>query len=65
MAFWSSGFLIMIAAGFAFAGFCLLQKAAKNNRSESEAFVCRRNGVSCICLAILLVIVGIFINLPL
>lgn len=58
------GLMLLICAGFsAYAGASQLEKAKQRAKCSLDAFTERRNGVSCICLAILFVILGIGINL--
>ena len=56
--------MLLICAGFsAYAGASQLEQAKQRTKHSQDAFTERRNGVSCICLAILFVILGIGINL--
>ena len=56
--------MLLICAGFsAYAGVSQLEQAKQRAKCSLDAFTERRNGVSCICLAILFVILGIGINL--
>ncbi len=58
------GLMLLICAGFsAYAGVSQLEQAKQRAKCSLDAFAERRNGVSCICLAILFVILGIGINL--
>ena len=58
------GLMLLICAGFsAYAGASQLEQAKQRAKCSLDAFTERRNGVSCICLAILFVILGIGINL--
>ena len=59
------GLMLLICAGFsAYAGASRLEQAKQRAKECSlDAFTERRNRVSCICLAILFVILGIGINL--
>ena len=58
------GLMLLICAGFsAYAGASQLEQAKQHAKCSLDAFTERRNGVSCICLAILFVILGIGINL--
>ena len=58
------GLMLLICAGFsAYAGASQLEQAKQRTKHSQDAFTERRNGVSCICLAILFVILGIGINL--
>ena len=58
------GLILLICAGFsAYAGASQLEQAKQHAKCSLNAFTKRRNGVSCICLAILFVILGIGINL--
>lgn len=55
---------LMICAGFsAYAGASQLEQAKQHAKCSLDAFTKRRNGVSCICLSILFVILGVAINL--
>lgn len=56
--------ILLICAGFsAYAGASQLEQAKQHAKCSLDAFTKRRNGVSCICLSILFVILGVAINL--
>lgn len=56
--------ILLICAGFsAYAGASQLEQTKQHAKCSLDAFTKRRNGVSCICLSILFVILGVAINL--
>ena len=58
------GWILLICAGFsAYAGASQLEQAKQRAKCSLDAFTERRNGVSCICLSVLFVILGVAINL--
>ena len=58
------GLILLICAGFsAYAGASQLEQAKQRAKCSLDAFTERRNGVSCICLSVLFVILGVAINL--
>ena len=58
------GLILLICAGFsAYAGASRFDHAKQCAKCSLDAFTERRNGVSCICLSILFVILGVAINL--
>ena len=58
------GLILLICAGFsAYAGASQFDHAKQRTKHSQDAFTERRNGVSCICLSILFVILGVAINL--
>ena len=58
------GLILLICAGFsAYAGASQLEQAKQRAKCSLDAFTERRNGVSCICLSVLFVILGVAISL--
>ena len=58
------GLILLICAGFsAYAGASQLEQAKQRVKCSLDAFMERRNGVSCICLSVLFVILWVAINL--
>lgn len=58
------GLILLICAGFsAYAGVSQLEQAKQRAKCSLDAFTERRNGVSCICLSVLFVILWVAINL--
>ena len=54
------GLILLICAGFsAYAGASQLEQAKQRAKCSLDAFTERRNGVSCICLSVLFVILGV------
>lgn len=58
------GFVLFLCAGFAaYLGALQLDRSRQREKSSIEAFTERRNGVSCLCLSILLVVLGVGLSL--
>lgn len=58
------GLILLICAGFsAYTGVSQLEQAKQRAKCSLDAFTERRNGVSCICLSVLFVILWVAINL--
>ncbi len=61
MVFWEC-VLLAAAVIFAAGGLWLLQSTKKEKKSPLEEFSRRRNGVSCLCMAVLCALAGLWIN---
>jgi|GEM_PF-1261674 len=58
------GFALLLCAGFAaYMGAVQLERSKQREQCSIEAFSERRNGVSCLCLSVLLVVLGVGLSL--
>lgn len=58
------GFILLLCAGFAaYTGANQMDRSKQREKCSMEAFTERRNAVSCLCLAVLFVILGVGMNL--
>lgn len=58
------GFVLLLCAGFAaYMGVVQLERSKQREQRSIEAFSERRNGVSCLCLSVLLVVLGVGLSL--
>ena len=58
------GFILLLCAGFAaYIGAVQLERSRQREKSSIEAFTERRNGISCLCLSVLLVVLGVGLSL--
>ena len=58
------GFVLLLCAGFAaYMGAVQLERSRQRGKSSGEAFTERRNGISCLCLPVVLVVLGVGLSL--
>lgn len=63
MFIWIDLILMVCTAGFACVGIRQWKQSKKSGQKSLDVFTDRRNAVSCFCLALLCVMVGLCINL--
>lgn len=57
-------FVLLLCAGFAaYMGAVQLERSRQREKCSIEAFTERRNGISCLCLSVLLVVLGVGLSL--